>query len=141
MKKLIALGLAVATLLLTGCAAPKLVHGYEGEPKPVGEVAVLLGKDNFHYRLAFANVADLDVEGDLEWIETGNAWTGYTREVRVLPGRYVVMTHCTIGNRYAFPSIRVTVVAGMTYEMTCGETSSTSNSAEVSVNERPTTAE
>lgn len=141
MRSLFASFAILVMLTLSGCAAPKLIHAYEGEPRPLEDVAVLVGKDNFHYKLSFVNVADLDKPGDLEWISAGSSWVGYAREVRVPPGRWIVMTKCEVGNRYGYPTINIDAVAGKTYELRCGETEKGSNQAQVLVTEVPTVIE
>jgi hypothetical protein len=51
--------------------------------------------------------------------KVGDAFTGYPKELTMLPGRYLVMTRCATGNQYAFPALRLAVAAGEVYEVKC----------------------
>lgn len=118
------LNLAIVSLaagVLAGCVGP--VQTYSGEPKDMKQIAVVTGGSTQFaggtYIAFFVSYAELEAGKKPEFKKVGDAFAGYPRELRMLPGRYAVMTRCTIGNQYAFPAVSLQVEAGATYEITC----------------------
>src|SRR5690606_23472603 len=90
--------------------------------KAPSEVAILKGKPNVFsgasYLVAFSSYADIS-KGDKKFKDVGDEFFGWPQEIHMLPGKYLIITRCYVGNQYAFPSVPVEVLAGVTYEVTC----------------------
>ena len=114
-------------LPLTACVGT--VQTYPGEPRDISQIAILKGGsadpsgDTFwpgnKYWLSFVSYRFLEEGKKPESVRVGNAFIGNPREIHVAPGKYLLLTRCDIQNQYAFPSVSVDAVAGMTYEIRC----------------------
>ena len=95
------------------------MQAYSGDARPVGETAVVRALDDERFTLGFTSYADF-AGGDMsDFKSVGNSWIGYPKEMTMLPGRYLVMTHCATGAYYAFPSFMFMARAGKSYEVKC----------------------
>ncbi|MDK9764223.1 hypothetical protein KI743_19640 [Vibrio sp. D420a] len=122
MKNSLSLSAILLTVFsLSGCVG--VVHTYEGSKKPLNEVAVLKGENlefaGRNYRVLFSSYTDLS-DDEKDFKNVGDAFIGYPKEIHMLPGDYVVLTHCIVGDEYAFPAVKASVKAGETYEVKCG---------------------
>ncbi|MFZ3183834.1 MAG: hypothetical protein WA173_06800 [Pseudomonas sp.] len=112
--------LIAVCICLTACVGT--VHTYEGEKKPPNEVAIIKAKTNefsgASYFVNFASYADIS-KGDRKFKDVGGEFIGWPSEMHMLPGKYLIRTNCYIRQQYAFPSVSVEVLAGITYEVTC----------------------
>lgn len=119
-----ACALALAATLLAACA-PATVQTYEGPAKPPGEIAVLRGVSDealgtgVRYYVFFVSYASYLPGLKPVFNKVGDSFTGYPRELSMLPGDYIVMTRCATGNQYAFPAIRLKLAAGDNIEVRC----------------------
>jgi hypothetical protein len=116
--------LALAIGLLAGCA-PAMVQTYQGPPKDRSQIAVLKGiaaeapGTGRTYYVFFTSYAEFDPARKPVAIKVGDSFTGYPKELTMLPGPYLVVTRCATGNQYAFPVIRINLEAGAEYEVRC----------------------
>ena len=104
--------------LAAACGTPGPVQTYEGSPRPVAEVAILKGI-SAGYRAGFASYAKREVGLKVEFTRLNSFGQGYPSEVHLLPGTYLVLLNCNDGRGYAFPSVEIPVIGGMTYELGC----------------------
>lgn len=115
---------ALAATLLAACA-PATVQTYEGPAKARNEVAVLRGVADespgtgVRYYVFFVSYASYVPGVKPFFNKVGDSFSGYPKELTMLPGDYIVMTRCATGNQYAFPAIRLRVAAGDDFEVKC----------------------
>ena len=56
----------------------------------------------------------------LNFNSTNNVITGEPDTLLMLPGKYVLLTRCSVNNQWAVASVDVDLEAGATYEVSCG---------------------
>lgn len=56
------------------------------------------------------------------FLNVGDYWSGYPVELRMSPGKYVLMVRCDNGKSHAFPTMPISLSAGFTYEVSCTRT-------------------
>ena len=106
---------------LYGCVGT--VQSYSGEPRAINKVSVVRGVitefAGSNYHTFFASYAPFVPGKKPEFQNVGDAFVGYPRELHMAPGSYLLLTRCHIGNQYAFPSVHLDAVEGMTHEIIC----------------------
>lgn len=111
---------ALCVFALSGCVG--VVKTYSGE-KSIEQIAIIKGGtlefagNRYHtFLVSYAPI----VKGDKPIFQNvGDSFIGYPREIHVEPGKYLIMTKCYITNQYAFPSVAIETLGGMTYEIQC----------------------
>lgn len=107
--------LLAALILASGCAAPqKQTKAYLGEPLPLSDLAVVrASSEPAEFRASFTEFGE-DV-----------ARVAYTKlqgspsAIQLRPGTYSIVVYCQATGYHAFPTLRVSVSAGSTYEVAC----------------------
>lgn len=108
---------------LAGCAGT--VQTYSGDAKSDSQIAVVKSRahefvgSGSRYFAFFASYAKLEPGQKPVFQNVGNEFTGYPKELRMLPGKYMVMIRCGTQGQFAFPSFNFEAVAGATYEVIC----------------------
>ena len=116
MKTPALIGLIFFCLQLSGCVADT-VMAYEGDERPLSEVAILTTDPNSQFFVGLASYVEAGTGEDFEHV--GGVFAGYPSEMHMLPGEYAVLIYCGEGDWFSWPQFRFTAVAGMSWKVGC----------------------
>lgn len=112
--------LLAACLLLQACATER--RYFDGPQLPKESVGTLVGLERLveHPRRTLLTRFDSVFDnGASRRVTLGPSWQPYRAAVRLLPGDYTVVAACMLHPTVSFPTARVRIEAGLTYELEC----------------------
>lgn len=111
--------LALLALMVSGCAGGP--RAYVGIPRPSAEVAIIKpSPESADFDVSFVEYGE--GESTAAGLKVGDSVNGNRFELRLAPATYTVKVHCSKGNAFASPSVRVRAAQGVTYEIACHRT-------------------
>jgi hypothetical protein len=129
MKNRLIISVSVA-LLMAGCAPPMPVvkETFYGQPRALDSIAIIKRSlEKAEFQATLSQYAPPPTWVALKTLDPN------TVELRVDPGEYVVVLHCTSGSTYADPRTTIKARAGMTYEVACERNTFTGNEVRAKV--------
>ncbi|EPS3402190.1 hypothetical protein ACVD4U_004251, partial [Vibrio vulnificus] len=117
--------IVIATVVsLVGCSA-RVVKSFDNKELSVENYAIVKGVEDDYYTVMFSEYALLDVGQKPDVKTVGDPIIGYPDELHLLPGSYYINVRCVaitgMGKLEAWPSARMKLEAGSTYELECND--------------------